>query len=94
MQQEQTKKGGFTSSIGFVLAAAGSAVGLGNLWAFPYKAAENGGAAFVFLYVACVLFIGAITMICEMKLLAELKTDTTGSAITKTEIVKIIQRMN
>lgn len=66
MQQEQTKKGGFTSSIGFVLAAAGSAVGLGNLWAFPYKAAENGGAAFVFLYVACVLFIGAITMICEM----------------------------
>ena len=66
MQQEQTKKGGFTSGIGFVLAAAGSAVGLGNLWAFPYKAAENGGAAFVFLYVACVLFIGAITMICEM----------------------------
>ncbi len=66
MQQEQTKKGGFTSGIGFVLAAAGSAVGLGNLWAFPYKTAENGGAAFVFLYVACVLFIGAITMICEM----------------------------
>ncbi len=66
MHQEQTKKGGFTSGIGFVLAAAGSAVGLGNLWAFPFKAAENGGAAFVFLYIACVLFIGAITMICEM----------------------------
>ncbi len=66
MQKEQTKKGGFSSGIGFVLAAAGSAVGLGNLWAFPFKVADNGGAAFVFLYVACVLFIGAITMLCEM----------------------------
>lgn len=66
MNTEKTKKGGFTSSIGFILAAAGSAVGLGNLWAFPYKTAENGGAAFVFLYIACVLLIGAITMICEI----------------------------
>lgn len=66
MKQAQTKKGGFTSGIGFVLAAAGSAVGLGNLWGFPYKTAENGGAAFVFLYIACVLFIGAVTMICEI----------------------------
>lgn len=60
------KKGGFTSGIGFVLAAAGSAVGLGNLWGFPFKTAENGGAAFVILYVACVLFIGFLTMICEI----------------------------
>ena len=66
MENTQTKKGGFTSGIGFVLAAAGSAVGLGNLWGFPYKTAENGGAAFVFIYIACVLFIGAITMICEI----------------------------
>ena len=66
MQKRKTKKGGFTSGIGFILAAAGSAVGLGNLWGFPFKTAENGGAAFVFLYIACVLFIGAITMICEI----------------------------
>ncbi|MBO5713355.1 MAG: sodium-dependent transporter, partial [Clostridia bacterium] len=66
MSSTQTKKSGFTSGIGFVLAAAGSAVGLGNLWGFPYKTAENGGAAFVFLYIACVLLIGAITMICEI----------------------------
>jgi NSS family neurotransmitter:Na+ symporter len=66
MQKTQTKKRGFTSGIGFVLAAAGSAVGLGNLWGFPYKTAENGGAAFVFLYIACVLLIGAVTMICEI----------------------------
>lgn len=60
------KKGGFTSGIGFVLASAGSAVGLGNLWGFPYKTSTNGGAAFVFVYIACVLLLGAITMICEV----------------------------
>lgn len=60
------KHNGFASSIGFVLAAAGSAVGLGNLWGFPYKAHKYGGAAFVLVYVACVLFIGVITMLCEI----------------------------
>ncbi len=60
------KKGGFASGIGFVLAAAGSAIGLGNLWGFPYKTADNGGAAFVFLYIACVIFIGLTIMICEI----------------------------
>ena len=66
MKETQSKKGGFSSGIGFVLAAAGSAIGLGNLWAFPYKTAENGGAIFVFLYILCVLLLGAITMICEI----------------------------
>ena len=60
-----SKKNGFASGIGFVLSAAGSAVGLGNLWGFPYKTAENGGAAFVLMYIACVLLIGVITMLCE-----------------------------
>lgn len=60
------KKNGFTSGIGFVLAAAGSAVGLGNLWGFPYKTAENGGAAFVLIYIACVLLIGFFTMMSEI----------------------------
>ena len=60
------KKVGFASSIGFILAAAGSAVGLGNLWAFPYKTAKNGGAAFVFVYIACVLLIGFVTMLSEI----------------------------
>ncbi|MBR2989106.1 MAG: sodium-dependent transporter [Clostridia bacterium] len=66
MQENKTKKSGFTSAFGFIMAAAGSAVGLGNLWGFPYKTAENGGAAFVFIYILCVLFIGSITMICEI----------------------------
>ena len=60
------KKNGFASGLGFVLAAAGSAVGLGNLWGFPAKTKDNGGAAFVLLYIACVILIGAVTMICEI----------------------------
>ena len=62
------KKVGFASGIGFILAAAGSAVGLGNLWGFPYKTAKNGGAAFVFVYIACVIFIGFVVMLSEIHL--------------------------
>ncbi len=65
---EQKKKNGFASAIGFILAAAGSAVGLGNLWAFPYKVSANGGAAFVLVYIASILLIGIIAMIAEVLL--------------------------
>lgn len=63
---ENKKKVGFVSSFGFIMAAAGSAVGLGNLWAFPYKTAKGGGAAFVLVYIACVIFLGIIAMVTEM----------------------------
>ncbi len=62
------KKNGFASGIGFILAAAGSAVGLGNLWGFPYKTGANGGAAFVFVYIICVLLMGSIVLVAEMYL--------------------------
>ena len=61
----ENKKNTFASGVGFILSAAGSAVGLGNLWAFPYKTAANGGAAFVLMYIICVLLIGFVTMLCE-----------------------------
>ena len=51
------ERGQFGSSLGFIMAAAGSAVGLGNIWRFPYLVGENGGGAFVFVYIICVLFI-------------------------------------
>jgi NSS family neurotransmitter:Na+ symporter len=54
------------SSIGFVLAAAGSAVGLGNIWRFPYYTGENGGAAFVLVYILCVLLLGFPLMFAEL----------------------------
>jgi len=54
------------SRFGFILAAAGSAVGLGNIWKFPYIAGENGGAAFVFVYLICIAIIGFPVLISEI----------------------------
>ena len=55
----------FGSKIGVVLAAAGSAVGLGNVWRFPTEVGNNGGAAFILIYLFCVLFIGMPVMVSE-----------------------------
>lgn len=52
------KKSGFTGQLGFVFAAAGSAVGVGNLWRFPYLAAKDGGGVFLIIYLALILTIG------------------------------------
>ena len=60
------KQNGFASSLGFVLASAGSAVGLGNIWGFPYKTGANGGAAFVIVYILMALFLGIVGMVAEM----------------------------
>lgn len=54
------------SKIGFVLAASGSAIGLGNIWKFPYIAGENGGAAFIFVYLICIAIVGLPVVIAEI----------------------------
>ncbi|MBR1548141.1 MAG: sodium-dependent transporter [Prevotella sp.] len=59
------ERGNFGSKLGIVLATAGSAVGLGNVWRFPYMAGENGGAAFILLYVGCILVLGLPGMVSE-----------------------------
>lgn len=56
------------SKIGFVLAAAGSAIGLGNIWKFPYVVGQNGGAAFIIIYIICVFAIGLPVIIAEILL--------------------------
>ena len=56
--EQNKKKGGFTSSLGFVLAAAGSAVGVGNIWRFPYLAARDGGGLFLLIYLVLVMTFG------------------------------------
>jgi NSS family neurotransmitter:Na+ symporter len=58
----------WSSRLAFILAATGSAVGLGNIWKFPYITGENGGGAFVFVYLLCVLLIGIPIMIAEVML--------------------------
>lgn len=61
-------RGQFGSKFGFIMAAAGSAVGLGNIWRFPYLTGENGGGAFVFVYLCCVLAIGIPLLFNEIAL--------------------------
>lgn len=62
MKQE---RGNFGSKLGMILAAAGSAVGLGNVWRFPTETGENGGGAFILLYIVCLLFFGLPVMVSE-----------------------------
>lgn len=63
--QTQTR-GKWNTKLGFILAAAGSAVGLGNIWGFPTQVADNGGAAFILVYLLCCLAIGFPVMIAEL----------------------------
>ena len=60
-----TERGSFGSKIGAVLASAGSAVGLGNIWRFPTEVGNNGGAAFILIYLICIAAIGIPVMLCE-----------------------------
>ena len=56
----------WSGKLGFVLAAAGSAIGLGNIWKFPYITGMNGGGAFVLVYLGCILLFGLPLMLCEI----------------------------
>ena len=60
-----SERAGFSSKIGMILATAGSAVGLGNFWRFPVMAGNNGGAAFIFIYILCVILFGVPLMTAE-----------------------------
>ena len=64
----EQSKGQWGSSFGFMMAAVGSAVGLGNLWGFPYKMGANGGFAFLLLYLVLVVFVGYVILVSELAL--------------------------
>ena len=65
MANINNERDNFGSKLGVILATAGSAVGLGNVWRFPYMAGENGGAVFIIIYVLCVLLLGIPCMVSE-----------------------------
>lgn len=62
---QKSERVSFGSKLGAILAAAGSAVGLGNIWRFPYETGNHGGAAFILIYLACVFVLGMPIMIAE-----------------------------
>lgn len=69
------------SKLGFILAAAGSAIGLGNIWRFPYVTGQNGGAAFVLVYIFFVLAIGLPVMIAELSIGRRTAKNSVGAFI-------------
>jgi NSS family neurotransmitter:Na+ symporter len=78
MQQD---RGQWKSTAGFILAAAGSAIGLGNIWRFPYSVGQNGGAAFVFLYLVCVALICLPYLFCELAMGRHTKKNPVGAIL-------------
>jgi NSS family neurotransmitter:Na+ symporter len=66
--ERESIHGQWSSRLAFILAATGSAVGLGNIWKFPYIAGENGGGAFVLIYLVCIAVIGIPIMMAEVML--------------------------
>lgn len=77
--KNQNDRGSFGSSFGFIMAAAGSAVGLGNLWKFPYLAGQNGGAVFVVVYLLMVILVGFTMMLGEMIIGRKTQLDPYGA---------------
>jgi neurotransmitter:Na+ symporter, NSS family len=75
-------RGGFSGRLGFVLAAAGSAVGLGNIWKFPYEVGQNGGAAFLVIYLLCTFLICFPIMVGEISIGRRVQLDAYGSYTT------------
>ncbi|MEK6781283.1 MAG: sodium-dependent transporter [Bacteroidota bacterium] len=74
-----SNRGNFSGRIGFILAAAGSAVGLGNIWRFPYLAGQNGGAAFLLIYLICIFTLCFPVMIGEIAIGRKAQIDAYGS---------------
>jgi len=72
-------RGQWSSKMGFILAASGSAIGLGNIWRFPYVAGENGGGAFVLLYIFFVVLIGLPYMFAELALGRSVQKNPVGA---------------
>lgn len=75
-------RGGFASRIGFILAAAGSAVGLGNIWKFPYEAGKNGGAAFLVVYFLLTFLFCYPIMVGEIAIGRRVSKDVYGAYTT------------
>lgn len=72
----ESTRANFGSRLGVILATAGSAVGLGNVWRFPYMTGQNGGAVFIIVYIVCVLLLGIPCMVSEFIIGREAQSNT------------------
>lgn len=78
-ERPMSARGNFSSKFGFIAAAAGTAVGLGNIWRFPFEVANGGGAAFLLIYLAFSLFLGIPIMLTEVAIGRRAQRDASGA---------------
>jgi len=79
MSLPEVDRGQWSGKVGFILAAAGSAIGLGNIWRFPYTAGQNGGGAFVLIYLGFVLLIGVPVILAELSIGRQTQRNAVGA---------------
>ena len=79
MAEEKKRRDGFGSKLGIIAAAAGSAIGLGNIYRFPCELGENGGAAFLLVYLAVVIFLGIPVMLSELAIGRRSQSNSVGA---------------
>ena len=79
MELKHDKREGFASKVGIIAAAAGSAIGLGNIWRFPYIAGQGGGAAFLMVYAVFIVFIGMSCLLVEFLIGRYAQRDVIGA---------------
>ena len=79
---EKHHRGEWGSNLGFLMAAVGSAVGLGNIWAFPYKMGNGGGFAFLVIYLILAVTVGFNIMLCELAIGRRAGRSVAASPIT------------
>ena len=79
LSSHKHKRGVWNSRLGFIMAASGSAVGLGNIWKFPYIVGQNGGGAFVLVYIFCTLAVGLPIMLAEFTIGRKTKLNPVGA---------------
>ena len=77
--QELKSREKFSSGLAVFFATLGSAVGLGNIWKFPYLTGENGGGAFLLVYVLCIIFVGIPIMLGEFYIGRKTRKNTIGA---------------
>ena len=79
MAEEKKKRDGFGSKLGIIAAAAGSAIGLGNIYRFPCEVGNNGGAAFLLVYLLVVIFLGIPVMLSELVIGRRSQSNSVGA---------------
>ena len=77
---EQHHRGEWGSNLGFLMATVGAAVGLGNIWSFPFRMGKNGGFPFLIIYLVLAVLVGFTIMLCELAILEAAEVCVEASA--------------